>query len=243
MLVLSLAGCGESRTVSYDADELAYSCESVLSIIASGQITPEGIRSMSEWNQGYLMAQLEQQTGVQMDPIAFADSIAAWNSAAEECGVLLGHEDYTFKATSSGVTAICEGDFETRDSAIEFAFNKELVLESVTVSSHYSTGEILSKAGLNTLLGMGTVFVMLVVMSLIISLFKFIPDIQKKMMKKHNGAIPEEKVAPVVEEEEEEDDLELVAVIAAAIAAYEGTSTDDFVVRSIKRRTSNKWNA
>ena len=32
------------------------------------------------------------------------------------------------------------------------------------------------------------------------------------------------------------DDTELVAVIAAAIAAYEGTSTDGFVVRSIRRR-------
>ena len=31
-------------------------------------------------------------------------------------------------------------------------------------------------------------------------------------------------------------DTELVAVIAAAIAAYEGTSTDGFVVRSIRRR-------
>ena len=37
--------------------------------------------------------------------------------------------------------------------------------------------------------------------------------------------------------EEEEDDTELVAVIAAAIAAYEGsTNTDGFVVRSIRRR-------
>ena len=33
------------------------------------------------------------------------------------------------------------------------------------------------------------------------------------------------------------DDLELVAVIAAAIAAYEGSaSTDGFVVRTIRRR-------
>ena len=38
------------------------------------------------------------------------------------------------------------------------------------------------------------------------------------------------------------DDEELVAVIAAAIAAAEGTTTDGFVVRSIRRRPSNKWN-
>ena len=51
--------------------------------------------------------------------------------------------------------------------------------------------------------------------------------------------------APVVEEVvtvDETDDLELIAVITAAIAAQEGTSTDGFVVRSIRRRPSNKWN-
>mgnify|MGYP000898117842 CR=1 FL=1 len=53
----------------------------------------------------------------------------------------------------------------------------------------------------------------------------------------------ETEVSEVIEEPEDlTDDLELVAVIAAAIAASEGTSTDGFVVRSIKRRKSNKWN-
>ena len=54
-----------------------------------------------------------------------------------------------------------------------------------------------------------------------------------------------EEEAPVVEEVvtvDETDDLELIAVITAAIAAQEGTSTDGFVVRSIRRRPSNKWN-
>ena len=37
------------------------------------------------------------------------------------------------------------------------------------------------------------------------------------------------------------DDLELVAVIAAAIAAAENTSTDGFVVRSIKKVNKSKW--
>ena len=56
-------------------------------------------------------------------------------------------------------------------------------------------------------------------------------------------AAPAPTVAAAVEEAEEMDDTELVAVIAAAIAAAEGTTTDGFVVRSIKRRKSNKWNA
>ena len=39
-----------------------------------------------------------------------------------------------------------------------------------------------------------------------------------------------------VDEPQVADDTELVAVIAAAIAASTGTSTSDFVVRSINRR-------
>jgi sodium pump decarboxylase gamma subunit len=73
----------------------------------------------------------------------------------------------------------------------------------------------------------------------IIYLFNFIPKIQNAFAKKKAAEVPVAAApvaAPVVEEVEEADDLELVAVIAAAIAAYEGqTSTDGFVVRSIKK--------
>ena len=49
----------------------------------------------------------------------------------------------------------------------------------------------------------------------------------------------DETAAPV--EEDLTDDLELVAVISAAIAASENTSTDSFVVRSIKKVNRSKW--
>ena len=70
----------------------------------------------------------------------------------------------------------------------------------------------------------------------------------KKVAKKKTSAkkeaakkAAEKNIDPVVAqieqtEEQFSDDTELIAVIAAAIAAYEGTSTDGFVVRSIRRR-------
>ena len=43
-------------------------------------------------------------------------------------------------------------------------------------------------------------------------------------------------IAQIIEKEELSDDLELVAVIAAAVAASQGaSSTDGFVVRSIRK--------
>ena len=119
-------------------------------------------------------------------------------------------------------------------------------MESLTVNADYTTGEILEKAGLNTVLGMGTVFVVLIFISFIISLFKFIPAIEKKFSKKANVApapaapATAPTAAPVVPQTADNDG-ELAAVIAAAIAAAEGTSADGFIVRSIKRRKSNKW--
>ncbi len=103
-------------------------------------------------------------------------------------------------------------------------------------------GEAMAKAGLNTLIGMGTVFVVLILISMIINGFAVIPKLQKAFSKKADeGQSVKENAAPVVQAEEtavdETDDLELVAVIAAAVAASEGAaSTDGFVVRSIIRR-------
>lgn len=118
----------------------------------------------------------------------------------------------------------------------------------MTVSGIYSTGEILEKAGLNTVLGMGTVFCVLIFISIIIWLLKFIPAIEqffrgRKAKEAPAQAEKEEVVQAVPEAADLTDDLELVAVISAAIAAAEGTSTDGFVVRSIRRRPSNKWKA
>ena len=80
---------------------------------------------------------------------------------------------------------------------------------------------------------------------ILISLFKYIPAIQNAFGKKKDEKKEETKaaVSETVEEVDETDDLELIAVISAAIAAAEETTTDGFVVRSIKRRPSNKWNS
>ena len=70
---------------------------------------------------------------------------------------------------------------------------------------------------------------------MIIYCFKFISKVGAP---KKETAKTEATKAPAVETVNENltDDLELVAVISAAIAASEGTSTDSFVVRSIHRR-------
>ena len=245
VLVLGLAGCGNAKTVSYDKDTLSQSCDAVFDVIESGSITSDQITEMSDWNQGYLMAQFESQTGVQMEADTFATALEGWKASLEECGDYESHKDYEFEASSTGVTVTAPATFSDRSADLEFVFDENMTLESFTVNAHYGMSEILEKAGLNTLLGMGTVFVVLIFISFIIYLLGYIPKLQEKLANK-DKKVEEKKEAPVqaapAPVAAAEDDAELVAVIAAAIAAAEGTSTDGFVVRSIKRRKSNRWN-
>lgn len=242
-LVLGFAGCSNNKTVEYDEATLEQSCEAVFSIVSNEGISADQITAMSEWNQGYLMAQFESQTGVQMEAGNLATALNGWTASREECGDYIDHGDYTFEASSTGVTVTAPATFTEREADLEFTFDENLELEAFTVNAHFSTGEILQKAGLNTLLGMGTVFVVLIFMSFIISLMKYLPALLNRSSKKEEITVEKEVLIPAAAAEPEMDDTELVAVIAAAIAAYEGTSADGFVVRSIKRRKSNKWNA
>ena len=115
----------------------------------------------------------------------------------------------------------------------------------------------MAKAGMNTLMGMGVVFVVLIFISWLISMFKYISVFEAKMKAKKNAAAPAPAApaapapaaapAPTAAPAEEEnltDDTELVSVITAAIAAYEGKETVDngLVVRSIKRVSNRNWN-
>ncbi len=180
---------------------------------------------------------------MQMGPFtaeSFTGALDAWQSGIEECGAYIGHGDYSFEAKTGTLEVTVPAQYEERDAELLFIFDENMYLESMTVNAQYSMGEIAEKAGLNTLLGMGTVFAVLILISFIISLFGLISK------KKPQAAVKEAAAATEEAKEEapasgETEDLELIAVISAAIAAAEGTSEDGFVVRSIRRRPSNNW--
>ena len=101
-------------------------------------------------------------------------------------------------------------------------------------------GEILVTAGEYTLLGMGTVFVVLIIIALVISCF----GIFRKAAK---ASAPEEEKAPAAAPAPaapaQSSDDQLIAVITAAIAAHMASETTaapkdgEYVVRSIRRVT------
>lgn len=107
---------------------------------------------------------------------------------------------------------------------------------SASVDVQYPLSTTMKNAGLNTVMGLGTVFAILVLLIFIISLFKFIPGSSAAAKReKEEAPVPAPAAVPVQETVQAADDTELIAVIAAAIAAAEGTTTDGFVVRSIRK--------
>ena len=242
ILVLSFTGCGKSETTEYDQTRFEQYAEFVVQNFEA--MTTEQLDSFSDMRDLQLDTQL-MNAGLPVDGEAFLTMISSWEAAEEECGAYVEHGDWTMEVKNDGVSLTSEAKYENRDADIVFSFDEKGNMESMDVSAHYSTGEILEKAGLNTVLGMGTVFVVLIFISFIIYLLGYIPKLQEKLANK-DKKVEEKKEAPVqaapAPVAAAEDDAELVAVIAAAIAAAEGTSTDGFVVRSIKRRKSNRWN-
>ena len=241
IMTLSFAGCSDKGVEeSYDRETLESSAEFIISNFSQMQEADlEQFKSISGFQLDYTM----MQTGLKVSGESFVGMINSWQAAEEECGAYISHGDYQIEVKSDGYVVSALAQYEEREATISFTFDKGLNMESLDVSAKFSIGEILTKAGLNTLLGMGTVFAVLIFLAFLIDWIKYIPMLLDKMAKKSEEVSVEAK--PVVEDmttTEETDDLELVAVITAAIAAQEGTSTDGFVVRSIRRRPSNNWN-
>ena len=112
-------------------------------------------------------------------------------------------------------------------------------LEDVTMDGVYTVGEKMSTALMNTIMGISIVFCVLIIICLLICCFNIFPYLEKKKAAK--AASAKDVVSQIEAHEEQQteavtDDGELIAVIAAAVAAAEGTSADGFVVRSIRRR-------
>lgn len=183
---------------------------------------------------------------------AILTGMVSFNNTYDELGDIKTSEGFqgTYKVSGdeiivsvpvTGTKTDSNGNVRTATAELIFTNDIFLTLKSCALNLDQSMGELMTKAAMDTLMGMMTVFAVLILISIIIWAMGGIPKLQAKLAKKPESKKEESidnTIAQIVEKEEStEDDTELVAVIAAAIAAYEGSqSTDGFVVRSIRKR-------
>lgn len=229
---LALTACGSAASETEDGMpaedvkvQLLQSSQQLVEQIVT--LTEEQIKSNVESGNAFAVVAME-----------------AWTGSREELGgfVEVGEAKLTVAHETTTVTVPVK--FEKENANFVLAFDKTYQATSLSIDIDYPMSKLMERAAMNTVMGLGTVFIILLFLSFLISRFKYIPGIVDKFGKKD---IPEIQtihtpvLADAQQEEELADDEELAAVIAAAIAASENTSTDGFVVRSIKKVNKQNW--
>ena len=175
--------------------------------------------------------------------------IAAWDQVREQCGQYESVDYYDVDESGTTVTFTDVVKYDQADadkSVVTVTVTVDMKAQSTTYAWNVkeTVGKAIEKAGENTAVGIVNVMLILVLLTLVISLFRFIPNGNRK--KKELEAA--QAAAPVIPDtaqdeapaEEVTDEEEIAAVISAAVAAYESEGkavpADGFVVRSIRRR-------
>ena len=243
--IFGLTACsGDEQYTEFEQQKVDYAEQ-----YAAQQIVPFMQNFMDDANVGIFDERtaeeietiFEDSYSMLVDGYAVKSGIISFHSAVDEIGQIVSVGEAEAKIDDDQIIVLVQVEGEKKNAEAEIIVSNDMFmkLESAALNPISSMSELMVKAALNTLIGMGTVFVVLILIIFVISAFSFIPKIQEKFSKKEEKketAPAPVQAAPVVEEVDESDDLELVAVIAAAIAAYEGAaSTDGFVVRSIRK--------
>ncbi len=178
----------------YDEAELkdsAYTVMETVIEICSDETSYERVSSMRDAELNYILI----SNGFPIAADDFKGMLSSWKAAQEECGAFTQQADlyavleqFVMAKETNGVSLSGEMSFAERPATVTLSFARDGTLTALTAGGHYTAGEILKKAGLNTVIGMGTVFVVLILISLLISTFKFIPAIQEKRAQKGKTA-------------------------------------------------------
>lgn len=245
----------------------------LFSLSACGKVEEE-VSSMdpmiSEGLQQQTVALLEQIVAIPADQMsmvidsnreagseALAVGLEGYVGLADDLGAYVSVGTGSVKETDDGYEIAVDAVFEQRECEFVINLDEDMVnIVSMSFNPVYSVGENMTRAALNTLLGMGTVFIVLIFISWLISCFKYISVIEQKM-KKGSAAPAAPKAAPapvpaatpapvalstVAAAGADEEEMEQLAIMTAIIEhTRRNASTDSLVVRPIKRASGNRW--
>lgn len=188
----------------------------------------------------------------------FSEGFQSWLNVKNDVGDYLAVLSSEVTAEDNGYSCMVRADFSNRELEYKIFLDDEGNVTSISFTPEYTVKEKMTKAVMNTLMGMGTVFIVLIFIIFLISLFKYINIFEQKFRRREEPAaiisepIPAEHPQPAAPlavsdaaaeavSEDITENLELIAVITAAIAAAEGTAAKGLVVRSIRRASAAKW--
>lgn len=265
VLLLALSGCAASSDTQEELDPTV-----VITMQQGAQQYLALFSSLTDEQLDQYIAQSEANKDYVME-----SAFKSWDNVKDDLGAYVSSGIVTVEETDDGYIARLQAAFEKRNMEFSLIVSDDLSeIEGISFTPEYTVAEKMSKAAMNTLIGMGVVFLVLIFISWLISLFKYINRFEakykeaeaKKAAQAAKPAAPARAPAPVqtaasapapvqqaaptavpahpavFEAEDVSDDMELISVIAAAIAAAEGkTAANGLVVRSVKRVSRRNW--
>ncbi len=225
--VLTLAACGNSSKDT--VEPIDPSVKSALEEQAK-QYAEQSIYALSD-------AEIESQIKSAYktkDEITY-NGLTNYLNDKDRLGAFVSVDDAVASKTEDGYSIEINSTFENRTLKLTLGLN-ELTGKTteMTFEPHYSLAEQMTDAGANLLVGMGTVFCVLIFIAWVISMFKYISVFEKKMKDKKDkkapaeapkAAAPAPKAAAPAPAAKQDDVMQ--AVIAAAIAAYEADTAGE----------------
>ena len=221
--VLTLAACGNSSKDTVEPIEP--SVKSALEEQAK-QYAEQSIYALSD---AEIQSQIQSAYKTK-DEITY-NGLTNYLNDKDRLGAFVSVDDAVASKTEDGYSIEINSTFEKRTLKLTLGLN-ELTGKTteMTFEPHYSLAEQMEDAGANLAVGMGTVFVVLIFIAWVISMFKYISVFEKKMKGQKAPAEAPKAVAPAPKAvapapAAKQDDV-MQAVIAAAIAAYEADTED-----------------
>lgn len=251
VFAISVTACGPQKTATQvEAEAVAAIREQNIASIQDyterefaailTQVSYENYAAYKEQGQVLISRTFDNDFGARWK--AFVDAHGQCTQAFVDL-TMRHHDEYTSRIIMTGEDGAQMAMTITYD---ETSTPVKTTIADYSDDSNQAMSQRLAVAGANTIIGIATVFAVLILLSLIIYCFKFVNAAAPPAKKEKAAAAPKAPVkvsaakaaAPA---KDPMSDPALIAVIAAAIAAAEDKPVEGFVVRSIKRVKTNKW--
>ncbi|GHU45207.1 hypothetical protein FACS1894111_13380 [Clostridia bacterium] len=236
-------------------------------------VSPEEMEKQVSYVEAMTLSEKEEYLSQSQERALYYEFLKAWHEISGQVGDFNSIGDFSVLKAGKTTTGQLHLNFSEREVILSEVYSSaSMKLEDANIEIVYRLSEKMQKAAITMVMGMSIVFGMLILISLIISCFRFIPKLEaaitklaagkaerlrikteQKAVKDQHGdsagsqnakdrygdsagsGSAKEQIA-FANGNTEEITPELVAVIAAAVAAVSDMRTEGFVVRSIRRR-------
>ena len=175
MSLLALSACSSSKPQEPVPEDIR------TMMLNGAESYLNGLTSYSEADLAEQMRIAEKQQNTVLQ-----SGITSWLTAKDDVGAMLQITDEQVERTGDySYKAVITADFEKRPLTFTLGVDQGsdgVSYEPVEINftPNYTLGEKMAKAGMNTIMGMGTVFLVLIFISFLIAQFKHINNYERK---------------------------------------------------------------